>query len=205
MSATISAQGVVERASAELTKRITGLGLRTKHGRQTKPPSVIERVQNVFCSGGGGRPARKGVRRQPPAPPPPKWEDLVMDEKFLGRLFWYLPAVERRSLAQVCTRWRDLLYRCPAYWAGLVPVIRCKELRCCGQQERARLYGSLLRRGFHCLVLLGAADPDALDLVQNYPLAAKHLHSLALRCSSVTDRGLETLLDHLQVNCIFIF
>lgn len=55
------------------------------------------------------------------------------------------------------------------------------------------------------MALMGASDEDALDLVSSFPLASKHVHSLSLRCSSVTDRGLETLLDHLQVGIIDIF
>lgn len=46
----ISAQGVVERASAELSKRINGLGLRSSKHHSTKA-SVMERVTNVFCGG----------------------------------------------------------------------------------------------------------------------------------------------------------
>lgn len=46
----ISAQGVVERASAELSKRINGLGLRSSKHHSTKT-SVMERVTNVFCGG----------------------------------------------------------------------------------------------------------------------------------------------------------
>ncbi|KAJ8972988.1 hypothetical protein NQ317_019019 [Molorchus minor] len=45
---------------------------------------------------------------------------------------------------------------------------------------------------------MGATDEDALDLVNTFPLASKHIHTLSLRCSSITDRGLESLLDHLQ-------
>lgn len=102
-------------------------------------------------------------------------------------------------------RWRDHLYRSPRYWAGLLPVIRCKELRNSVQVDRARLYTSLLRRGFHAVSLLGAFDEDALDLVYSFPLASKHVHSISLRCSSVSDRGLEALLDHLQVGELKIF
>ena len=79
-------------------------------------------------------------------------------------------------------------------------MIRCKELRASSPPDRARLYASLLRRGFHAVSLLGAADEDALDLVHSFPLATKHVHSLSLRCSSISDRGLEALLDHLQVS-----
>lgn len=68
--------------------------------------------------------------------------------------------------------------------------------------SRTRLYASLVRRGFHSLVLLGAADEDALELTHSFPLAQRHVHSLSLRCCAVTDRGLEALLDHLQVKIL---
>lgn len=293
----ISAQGVVERASAELSKRITGLGLRgsgKQHrdqqqqqqqsaGSQQPPPpprspkaSVMERVTNVFCGGGGpltavgpiatlgqhapekpsrlpslckakvsssaaeGREAmgmgtaspgaaRRRSRTGPTPPPrptkgpaaclsalsrptrcvalpavpvPATWEQLLLEERFgvASRLLDYFSPGEKRVLAQVCPRWRDMLYRSPRHWAGLLPVLRCTELRRCNQQDRDRLYVSLVRRGFHAVCLLGATDEDALDLVTSFPAASKHIHSLSLRCSSVSDRGLETLLDHLQVS-----
>lgn len=231
----ISAQGVVERASAELSKRINGLGLRSnKHHRGDSSPkaSVMERVTNVFCGGGsasisapekpsrllpargGTRPAANGnaqqqivvqarakvqLQYQSVSQALCTWDQLMVDEKFLSRFFLYFSATERRVLAQVCSRWRDILYRSPRYWTGLVPVLQCRELRSCSPSERARLYSSLLRRGFHAVCLLGASDEDALDLVHSFPLASKQVHSLSLRCSSVSDRGLEALLDHLQV------
>jgi len=132
------------------------------------------------------------------------WEQLMLDERFLSKFFLYFTSGERRTLAQVCGKWRDVLYRTPRYWAGLIPVLRCRELRAAPCPERARLYSSLLRRGFHAVSLLGATDEDALDLVHSFPLAAKHVHSLSLRCSSVSDRGLEALLDHLQA-CVNSF
>ncbi|XP_068083726.1 F-box/LRR-repeat protein 16 [Anabrus simplex] len=231
----ISAQGVVERASAELSKRINGLGLRSsKHHRgAANGASVMERVTNVLCGGGnvtGGAPekpsrllpsrtkatssavngnsvlvtpqlARRVTATMVQVPQRHhylSWEQLMQDERFLQRFFLYFSAGERRTLAQVCSRWRDVLYRSPRFWAGLVPVLRCKELRTAACPDRARLYSSLLRRGFHSVSLLGATDEDALDLVHSFPLAAKHVHSLSLRCSSISDRGLEALLDHLQ-------
>ncbi|KAJ8959480.1 hypothetical protein NQ318_022177 [Aromia moschata] len=227
----ISAQGVVERASAELSKRINGLGLRgSKHHQASaaagKGSSVMERVTNVFCGGGGAaaasvaaapeKPSRmpsaaasgrtkgataRGRQRQQPPPPPPAyltWDQLMADERFLGRFFLYFTACERCVLAQVCSRWRDVLYRSPRYWSGLVPVLQCRDMRGSQGNERARLYSSLLRRGFHSLRLVGASDEDALELVNTFPLASKHIHTVSLRCSSITDRGLESLLDHLQ-------
>ncbi|CAG9860569.1 unnamed protein product [Phyllotreta striolata] len=221
----ISAQGVVERASAELSKRINGLGLRSSKHHATKG-SVMERVTNVFCGGGNNslvgapeKPSRllptRGLsknanqisltgnsvstpRRHRSLPAYLSWEQLVMDERFLTNFFMYFNACERCVLAQVCTRWRDILYRSPRYWSGLVPVLQCREMRGTQGNDRARLYASLLRRGFHSLSLMSASDEDAMDLVNAFPLASKHIHTLSLRCSSITDRGLEALLDHLQ-------
>ncbi|XP_011304209.1 F-box/LRR-repeat protein 16 isoform X1 [Fopius arisanus] len=250
----ISAQGVVERASAELTKRINGLGLRASKHHGGGKASVMERVTNVFCGGGGGggvaytnlastnnsnmtpeKPSRsaplpvnnpvniannKGLcnnsavrgrisrNRSKHVPlasggtggylPPTSWEQLILDDHFLSRFFLYFNATERRVLAQVCTRWRDVLYARPRFWSGLVPVVRCREVRAMPSGSRTKLYASLVRRGFHSLVLLGAADEDIPELTHSFPMAQRHVHSLSLRCCSVTDRGLEALLDHLQ-------
>ncbi|KAF7995416.1 hypothetical protein HCN44_006523 [Aphidius gifuensis] len=263
----ISAQGVVERASAELTKRINGLGLRaSKHhggggGGGGGKTSVMERVTNVFCGGGGGggvaytnlqsgnnnsnnnnntntnntpekptrsvplnnplnsmnnkalnnniairgRITRNRTKNVPLASggtggysPPTTWEQLILDDHFLGKYFLYFNATERRGLAQVCTRWRDVLYSRPRFWSGLVPVVRCREVRTMPSNLRTKLYASLVRRGFHSLVLLGAADEDIPELTNCFPMAQRHVHSLSLRCCAITDRGLEALLDHLQ-------
>lgn len=127
-------------------------------------------------------------------------EQLFLDERFLQGFFLYFSSYERRELAQVCTKWRDILYRNPIYFSGLVPVFQCRELRMTGNQDKVKLYNSIIRRGFHSIALNGATDEDALDIVHSFALASKHIHSLSLRCSSISDRGLEALLDHLQVN-----
>ncbi|XP_076169981.1 uncharacterized protein LOC143148024 [Ptiloglossa arizonensis] len=246
----LSAQGVVERASAELTKRINGLGLRGSKHHGGGKASVIERVTNVFCGSGGvaytnlqsannanatpekpSRSASMSMGNMPPANnkslsnstpsrtrisrncarnvplacggtggyvPPVTWEQLMQDDYFLGKFFLYFNAIERRILAQVCTRWRDVLYSRPRLWAGLVPVVRCRELRAMPLTSRSRLYASLIRRGFHSLVLLGAADEDIPELTHGFPLAQQNIHSLSLKCCAVTDKGLEALLDHMQ-------
>lgn len=127
-------------------------------------------------------------------------EQLLQDERFLNKFFQYFTPYERRTLAQVCTRWRDTLYRSPKFWSGILPTLQCRELRQMSNQDRVKLYNSLVRRGFHAICLLGATDEDAIDIVHSFPLASKHIHSMSLRCASISDRGLEALLDHLQVS-----
>lgn len=127
-------------------------------------------------------------------------EQLFLDERFLQHFFLFFSSYERRDLAQVCSKWRDILYRNPIFFSGLVPVFQCRELRMTGSQDKVKLYNSIIRRGFHSIALSGATDEDALDIVHSFALASKHIHSLSLRCSSISDRGLEALLDHLQVS-----
>lgn len=131
-------------------------------------------------------------------------EKLFLDERFLQMFFLYFSSHDRRELAQVCTKWRDILYRNPIYFSGLVPVLQCRELRMTGSQDKVKLYNSIIRRGFHSIALSGATDEDALDIVHSFALASKHIHSLSLRCSSISDRGLEALLDHLQVDILIM-
>lgn len=124
----MSAQGVVERASAELSKRINGLGLR--RDKHSTKGSVMERVTNVFCGGGNNAavaapekpsrllPTMRGsskvqgsthqnhmamVSRRPNRVQQVylTWDQLMMDEKFLGRFFTYFSPCERCVLAQV--------------------------------------------------------------------------------------------------------
>lgn len=86
-----------------------------------------------------------------------------------------------------------------------MPVVRCREARAMQPTLRTRLYASLVRRGFDSLVLLAATDEDIPELTRGFPLAQRYVHSLSLRCCAVTDRGLEALLDHLQVNLYTFF
>lgn len=251
----ISAQGVVERASAELSKRINGLGLRSKHHHGHAKTSVMERVTNALCGGSSHHNASIGAPEKPSrmtgsgkqmssgklsssnsqqntplllrklhsasnmghggvgpligiGSPLNNYyyahittmTQLLMDERYLERLFEYFSPVERCILAQVCVIWRDVLYRNHRFWRDIMPVLPCREFRQLPNHERIRYYSSMLRRGIRRICLVGASDEDALDVVHSFPLAPKHIYGFTLRCSSVSDRGLEAVLDHLQVS-----
>ncbi|CAL4125361.1 unnamed protein product, partial [Meganyctiphanes norvegica] len=130
------------------------------------------------------------------------WEELIRNETFLAKFFTYFSAVERTVLSQVCLRWRAVLYQ-PKFWHGVRPVLNCREMRANNVEittdMRRRFYVSVQMRGFDSLVLMCANDEDLMDLVANYAVNhTKALRSVALRCSNVSDKGLETLLDHLN-------
>jgi len=107
---------------------------------------------------------------------------------------------------QVCSLWRDVLYASPRFWTGLTMVARCRELRAATPESRRRFYNSVHVRGMDTVALNGAAtDDDVLELVRHLSApAARRVHSLSLRCCAVSDRGLESLLAHMQVGIILI-
>lgn len=241
----MTSQGVVERASAELSKRINGLTLRAANkpssstvggagtsgasgtGSPSRVPrigtSVMERVTNVLCGGstssgsGGGMlgPSGSGGIQYPrfrgriPAPRnrvaayrikrPVTWPELMRDEQFLNRFFSFFSAAERITLTRVCVRWRDVLYRSPKFWYNVRPVIRCKQLRSYNYADKAAVFKSFVAREMTAVTVYGALDQDTVEFVNTYPFPNKNILSLCLQSSSVTDRGLESFLDHLQV------
>lgn len=254
----MTSQGVVERASAELSKRINGLTLRATNkqsssgsgsgsggsggtvatGSPSRTPrtgtSVMERVTNVLCGGGGGGlssgsgggggggsgagsgsggggsagiqyPRFRGrtpVRNRVAAyriKRPVTWPEMMRDEQFLNRFFAYFSAAERVPLACVCVRWRDVLYRSPKFWCNVRPVIRCKQLRSYNYADKAAVFKSFVAREMTAVAIHGAQDQDTVEFVNTYPFPNKNIMSLCLQSSGVTDRGLETFLDHLQV------
>lgn len=244
----MTSQGVVERASAELSKRINGLTLRAANkqpsssssgggggttggatGSPSRTPrtgtSVMERVTNVLCgggtggglgsggssgsgSGGGGiqYPRFRGrtpVRNRVAAyriKRPVTWLEMMRDEQFLNGFFTYFSAAERVPMARVCVRWRDVLYRSPKFWYNVRPVIRCKQLRSYNYADKAAVFKSFVAREMTAITIYGAQDQDTVEFVNTYPFPNKNILSLCLQSSSVTDRGLESFLDHLQVN-----
>ena len=118
------------------------------------------------------------------------------DEKFLSRLFQYFSPSERCVLAQVCRQWRDVLYA-PHFWLGVTPIIQCKEWARAEDNALARFYNSLVQRGFDSVALFGATDKDVTEFVANFPTGRSHLRLVCLRCSNVTDVGLECLLENI--------
>lgn len=242
---TMTSQGVVERASAELSKRINGLTLRAANkpspstsgggggtaagatGSPSRAPrtgtSVMERVTNVLCGGGTGGggggfisgssgsggiqyPRFRGrtpVRNRVAAyriKRPVTWPELMRDEQFLNGFFTYFSAGERVPLSRVCVRWRDVLYRSPKFWYNVRPVIRCKQLRSYNYADKAAVFKSFVAREMTAITIYGAQDQDTVEFVNTYPFPNKNILALCLQSSSVTDRGLESFLDHLQVS-----
>lgn len=125
------------------------------------------------------------LRKVPPNP----WED----EKFLLQFFLYFSPCERCQLVQVCRLWRDLLYQ-PQHWKGVTPIVHCRDWSK-DPEARNQFYLSLEKRGFDSVILFGATDTDISNLVNNFVPSRKHIQSVALRCSNVTDTGMETLVE----------
>ncbi|XP_005997869.1 F-box/LRR-repeat protein 16 [Latimeria chalumnae] len=124
---------------------------------------------------------------------------LILDEKILNRLFWYFSACEKCVVAQVCKTWRRVLYQ-PKFWEGLTPVLHSKELYNLlpsGEKEFVNLQGFAVR-GFDSFCLVGVSDLDICEFIDNYPLSKKGVRSISLKRSTITDAGLEVMLEQMQ-------
>uniref|UniRef100_A0A8C6UT60 F-box and leucine-rich repeat protein 16 n=1 Tax=Neogobius melanostomus TaxID=47308 RepID=A0A8C6UT60_9GOBI len=124
---------------------------------------------------------------------------LVLDEKLLNRLLWYFTTAEKCVLAQVCKTWRKVLYQ-PKFWEGVTPILHAKELYVLlpnGEKEFVSLQAFALR-GFQAFCLVGVSDLDICEFIDNYPLSKKGVRSLSLKRSTITDAGLEVMLEQMQ-------
>jgi len=85
-----------------------------------------------------------------------------------------------------------VLYR-PSLWHGVTPVVYCRQL---DVHDARRLYfRSIEQRGFDSLRLVAVVDSDIETLDSLIPQASAHIVDLSVRCSNISDRGLERLLE----------
>ncbi|GCC17161.1 F-box/LRR-repeat protein 16 [Chiloscyllium plagiosum] len=123
----------------------------------------------------------------------------ILDEKIINRLFWYFSSCERCVLAQVCKVWRKVLYQVK-FWEGITPILHAKELYNIllnGEKEFVNLQGFAIR-GFDSFCLIGVSDLDICEFIDNYPLSKKGVRSVSLKRSTITDAGLEVMLEQMQ-------
>ncbi|CAL1542820.1 unnamed protein product [Lymnaea stagnalis] len=134
-----------------------------------------------------------------------KWEvkpetvnELMVDEKFLARFFFYFSTEDRRKLCQVCKKWRTVLYQ-PVYWVGVLPVINFKDWGS-DVTKRKTCFENFQLRGFDQVCLVAAVDKDITDFVNNTPSSKKSIRAVSIRCANISDNALENLIR--KVPCI---
>lgn len=130
---------------------------------------------------------------------PTSIQELFLDEKFLSRFFAYFSPEEKGDLARVCKRWKNILYNV-CYWTDVIPVISCRKW-CNDVEGRNKFFESLILRGFDSICLFGATDEDIQDFVNNFPPCRKQIRSVSVRCSNVTDVGLELMFK--KMTCVY--
>uniref|UniRef100_A0ABI7WKN3 F-box/LRR-repeat protein 15-like leucin rich repeat domain-containing protein n=1 Tax=Felis catus TaxID=9685 RepID=A0ABI7WKN3_FELCA len=166
------------------------------------PPSLAAPLPRAALAGGLCPPAGLplgGPASVPVPGPPVERPPLATDEKILNGLFWYFSACEKCVLAQVCKAWRRVLYQ-PKFWAGLTPVLHAKELYNVlpgGEKEFVNLQG-FAARGFEGFCLVGVSDLDICEFIDNYSLSKKGVKAMSLKRSTITDAGLEVMLEQMQ-------
>nr|KAG5687383.1 hypothetical protein BaRGS_019887 [Batillaria attramentaria] len=129
--------------------------------------------------------------------------ELMVEEEFLGKFFFYFSPGERGVLCQVCRKWRKTLYS-PKYWVDVTPIVSYRDWkrdRDSSVASRRHVYDSIQQRGFDSVCLFGATDEDVTEFVNNFQTCKSHLRSLGIRCSNVSDSGLELLFR--KMPCIY--
>ncbi|KAH9519769.1 F-box/LRR-repeat protein 16 [Bulinus truncatus] len=128
-----------------------------------------------------------------------KWEskaetitELMADEKFLARFFFYVSPDERRRMCRVCKKWKNILYQ-SVYWTGVMPVINFKDWG--GDSgKRKTCFENFQLRGFDQVCFVSAVDKDITEFINNTPNCKKTLRSVSVRCSNMSDNALESLI-----------
>ena len=122
--------------------------------------------------------------------------ELFTNERFLSKFFMFFSAEERGMLSQVCTAWKSILYH-PRFWTDVVPIVSCREHFRDSAGNQKHFYDSLQVRGFDSICLFGATDEDLVDFASHFNSSKRQLHSVGLRCSNVTDTGIEHLVKRI--------
>lgn len=122
--------------------------------------------------------------------------DLWMNERFLSQFFWYFGSTDRRCLASVCRKWKEVLYRNQAYWISLRAVLNYRELRDWSELDRRSFYRNIQRRGFDSVCVFCANDKDVSDLVYHFgAYLGPSVRCLTLRSCNLGDVSLATVMS----------
>ena len=193
----------IRKAYMEISNGIRGLRLQREQPQQTQTPPLKENISrssngSAVSPSQGQRMVRspkpliaRKIRRLFGRSQPTTVSNLFLDERFLVKFFMFFSAEERGKLSQVCKTWRNILYH-PMFWVNVVPIISCRELSK-NEDTRRSFYDSLQQRSFDSVCLFGATDEDISDFVNHFSNCKKQIRSIGLRCSNVTDSGLEIL------------
>ena len=124
--------------------------------------------------------------------------ELLMEEQYLLRLFYYFSACERCTLAQVCSRWRGFAYN-SRFWKHVTPILHKRDLYD-DTEDSGKIFTSLSSfelRGFESVCLVSVSDLDICEFIDHCPKTKKTLRGISLKRSTVTDAGLEVMLEQL--------
>ncbi|XP_077979524.1 uncharacterized protein LOC144434883 [Glandiceps talaboti] len=127
--------------------------------------------------------------------------ELLLEEKFLNRLFFYFWPCERCLLAQVCRKWKTVLYQ-SRFWRDFTPILHRRDLYDpipnTDEERKFTDLTSFQQKGTESVCLVSVSDLDICEFIDNYPQSKKCIRAISLKRSTVTDAGLEVMLEQLS-------
>ncbi|CAG5128894.1 unnamed protein product, partial [Candidula unifasciata] len=164
--------------------------------RQSNKESILNQTKLIGSPKAGIacriRKLNMSVTGQKWAGKPETMLELMLDERFLSRFFFYFSSDERRKLCQVCKKWKSVLYK-NVYWVGVMPVINFKDWGS-DISKRKLCFENFQNRGFDQVCLTGAVDMDIADFINNTPNSKKLIRAVSIRCSNISDNALESII-----------
>ncbi|PIK34498.1 putative F-box/LRR-repeat protein 16 isoform X2 [Apostichopus japonicus] len=118
-------------------------------------------------------------------------DQTVTSEKATDNIIAYL-------LTLVCKQWRTILNQ-PCFWRSVAPILHKRDLYedgIDGSKEFTSLTTFELRE-FESVCLVSVSDMDICEFIDHCPKTKRTLKAISLRRSTVTDAGLEVMLEQL--------
>lgn len=126
------------------------------------------------------------------------FNELLEEEDFLILMFHHFSVPARSLLTLVCKQWRTILNQ-PCFWRSVAPILHKRDLYedgIDGSKEFTSLTTFELRE-FESVCLVSVSDMDICEFIDHCPKTKRTLKAISLRRSTVTDAGLEVMLEQL--------
>ncbi|XP_033118067.1 F-box/LRR-repeat protein 16-like [Anneissia japonica] len=126
------------------------------------------------------------------------FSELLLCQQYLEKVLCYFSPCERCVLAQVCRSWKKILYQ-SKYWRDVTPILHRRDLYDT-KEGGSRAFTSLVsfeERGFDSVCLVNVGDLDICEFIDHCPKTKKCLKAVSLKRSTVSDAGLEVMIEQL--------
>ena len=119
---------------------------------------------------------------------------IWLDKRLLKQLFKFVERAQIRSLSQVCSVWKDVIYDRKDLWKKMEIRIFCKDLNKKNSLKN-NFFSNLERRKIPSLIFENITDPNVAEVIKLCPYMHQGVTRLAIRNSNIGDKALKNLVE----------